>query len=327
MSSDSPITWHWTQSPLSRRLRLGARLGLKPVMNYWPMTDRGVALVGKVNEWVGARLPRPKRIEIEDVELGGVRCELTTPSTPATDDLAGGAILYLHGGAFLFCGPSTHRAICGMLASTAGVPVYSVDYRQLPAGAVAASVADAMSAYTALLDRVADRTRIVVAGDSAGGYLAMKVAELSALRNIARPVAAVGFSPVLNFDFAREDPGYFRRDAYLPMRPLEKLRERWLSGPDAIEGNPSPMDVDPDVYPPVFMSAAEYEMLRPGVETMTRRLHEAGVTVETHLWVGQVHAFPAVGPVLPEAREIIRLSVDFARRAARAARVQESSCA
>lgn len=313
----TPITWHWTQSRESTILRRTARVALKPVMTYWPISRRGIAAVNRLDRWGSARLPFPAYADITDASLGGVPCELTTPRTPARDELAGGAVLYLHGGAFLFGGPPTHRALCARLSSQAGVPVYSVEYRQLPDGPVAASVADAIAAYTALLDEVDDPSRIVVAGDSAGGYLAMKVAEIAALRGIRRPAAVFGYSPLLDLDLGADDPGYFRRDAYLPTRPLAKLRPMWLAGPDGIEGEPSPVDADPALFPPVFLCAAEYELLRPGVETMTRLLHEAGVPVETHLWVGQVHAFPALGPRLPESREIVRLSLDFARRAVR----------
>ncbi|QDQ99372.1 alpha/beta hydrolase [Tomitella fengzijianii] len=300
---------------MAKRIRRLARVAVKPLMTIWPMTERGIDVIERADHWAESRIPYPAGADITDVLLGGVRCERTMPREAATAGLAGGAVLYLHGGAFLFGGPSTHRGVCALLAKTAGVPVYSVEYRQLPAGPVSASVADAVSAYTALLESVADPSRIIVGGDSAGGYLAMKVAEIAALRSIRGPAAVIGYSPLLDLVLGKNDPGYFRRDAYLPTRPLEKLRERWLDGPAMIEGAQSPVDADPALFPPVFLSAAEYELLRPGVEVMTQRLHDAGVPVETHLWVGQVHAFPAVGPRLPEAREIVRLSVEFARRA------------
>ncbi|GAA4819718.1 alpha/beta hydrolase [Tomitella cavernea] len=314
-TATAPFTWHWTQSRMAKRIRRLARVAVKPVMTFWPMTERGIDVIERADHWAESRIPHPAGADITDVLLGGVRCERTTPRTPATDALAGGVVLYLHGGAFLFGGPSTHRGVCALLAKTAGVPVYSVEYRQLPAGPVSASVADAVTAYTALLESVEDPAHVIVGGDSAGGYLAMKVAEIAALRSIRRPAAVFGYSPLLDLVLGENDPGYFRRDAYLPTRPLEKLRERWLDGPDTIEGEQSPVDVDPALFPPVFLSAAEYELLRPGVEVMTQRLHDAGIPVETHLWVGQVHAFPAVGARLPEAREIVRLSVEFARRA------------
>lgn len=318
MSTDSPIVWHWTRSRASRRLRWLARVVAKPLMTYWPMTDLGISALGSLNRWMGDRLPEPERAEIERIILGGVHGEVTRPRQPATDELAGGAILYLHGGAFLFGGPPTHRDICAQLAASTGLPVHSMDYRQLPDGPVADSVADAMAAYTALSDSVRDPTRIIVAGDSAGGYLSMKVGEIAALRGIQPPAAVIGFSPLLNIELsAADDPGYFARDAYLPIGQLERLRGRWLGGPDSIEGADSPLDADPALFPPVFLSAADYELLRPGVEKMTRLLHASGAVVETHLWAGQVHAFPAVGEALPEGREIVRLCSDFARRAVR----------
>ncbi len=83
----------------------------------------------------------------------------------------------------------------------------SVRYRQLPEGSIGTSVKDAMAAYTALLETAENPNKIVVAGDSAGGYLAMKVAEITALRGITRPAAVVGYSPpLLNVNLEDHDP-------------------------------------------------------------------------------------------------------------------------
>ena len=63
-------------------------------------------------------------------------------STPIDGPTSNGAILYLHGGAFLLCGLNTHRRIVERLAQATGMAVLSVDYRQLPNGRLADSLAD-----------------------------------------------------------------------------------------------------------------------------------------------------------------------------------------
>ncbi|MBP1161116.1 acetyl esterase/lipase [Rhodococcus sp. PvR044] len=307
------IVWHWNVSLRARLVFWFARIFIKPLFTVWPMSDRGILALGKLDEW-SDRTPAPKGVSVEPVTLGGVPCEKVTHPRRATDALQGATILYFHGGGFVFCGLATHRAACGALAARSGVPVISVEYRQLPYGGIGTSLFDAMAAYTALLETCEDPTRIIVAGDSAGGYLAMKVAEICALQGITPPAAVIGYSPLLNVDLESHDPEYMKRDAYLPMRQVRNLKDRWLAGPDLIVGAQSPVAADPTLFPPVFLSAAEYELMRPDVEIMTDRLERAGRPVETHLWSGQIHAFPVLGIMLEESKTLIALSIEFARR-------------
>ncbi|TQF74889.1 alpha/beta hydrolase [Rhodococcus spelaei] len=313
MRTGESTVWHWNTSLRAHVISAFARTVVKPLFTIWPTTDRGILALAGLETYLD-RLPAPPNVTVEPLLLGGVRCERVTHPRHATDSLDGATILYLHGGGFVFCGLGTHRAACALLAARAGVPVVSVEYRQLPHGGVGTSIADAMSAYRALLDSCEDPSKIIVAGDSAGGYLAMKVAEIAALQGLPTPAAVIGYSPLLNLHLEKHDPQFMRKDAYLPMSQVHKLKDRWLSGPDAIIGADSPVDADPALFPPVFLAAAEYELMRPDVELLTERFERAGRPIETHLWSGQIHAFPVLGSILPEGQEIVGLSVDFVRR-------------
>ncbi|MFD1811981.1 alpha/beta hydrolase [Rhodococcus gannanensis] len=305
--------WHWDVSARARVVDAVARTVVKPVFSAWPSSDVALRVLAEVNTLAGM-LPAPPNTQVARTTLGGVRCDRITHARRATDELDGATILYLHGGGFVFCGTGTHRTLCALLSARSGAPVYSVDYRQVPVGGIGTSIADAMSAYRALLDTCVDPTKIIVAGDSAGGYLAMKVAEIAALQGLPRPAAVLGYSPLLNLHLDRHDPQFMRRDAFLPMNQVAALKERWLDGPDDIVGVHNPVDADPSLLPPVFLTSAEHELMRPDVELLTARLEKAGRHVETHLWTGQIHAFPVLGAFLREARELVSLSVDFARR-------------
>ncbi|MBY6414683.1 alpha/beta hydrolase [Rhodococcus sp. BP-252] len=307
------LTWHDDVSRQARVLSCTFRLALKPAFTMWPLTDRGIRAIGQLDRAVD-RLPKPRRVTIEQVALGGVPCEKTTHPRVATGSLAGATVLYFHGGGFVFCGLATHRSACATIAARAGLPVYSVEYRQIPKGGIGTSIADAMHAYRAVLDVAADPSKVIVAGDSAGGYLAMKVAEIAVLEGLTPPAAVLGFSPLLNLDLKSHPRAFMKKDAYLPMKQVLALEGRWLNGPDAIPGAASPIEADPSVFPPVFLSTAQYELMRPDVEAMTRTLASAGKTVETHVWKGQVHAFPVLAGALPEGRTVLDLAVAFAAR-------------
>lgn len=313
MRTRDSTVWHWNVSPRARIIFGLTRTFVKPVFTLWPTNDFGIKQLARLDA-LADKLPKPKNLDIEPCTLGGVPSEKVTHPRKAQGALAGATILYFHGGGFVFCGLATHRALCGLLSAKAGVPVISVRYRQLPDGSIGTSVVDAMAAYLALLETAEDPAKIVVAGDSAGGYLAMKVAEIAALRAITRPAAVIGYSPLLNVDLENHDPDYMKRDAYLPMSQVAKLKDRWLDGPDEIAGAQSPVNADPALFPPSFLVAAEYELMRPDVEIMTENLIKAGQHVETHIWSGQIHAFPVIGKALREGQAIVALSVDFLER-------------
>lgn len=306
---------HETFSFKSRVLQRAARIVFKPILHWTPLNDRSLRTMRAIDR-VSARRPRSTHVESAELRLGGVRTESMKHEFGPDSDMT---ILYLHGGGFISCGIETHRRICERLARKTGATVYSVDYIQLPEGSVADSVQDAIAAYAALVERVAHPDKIVVAGDSAGGYLTFKIAELATRRGLPAPAALLGFSPLLSVDPEREDKAVVRitraRDAYLPARRVALIRERWLPEDATIEGYASPLHAAAYIDSPTFLVAVEDEMLRPEVEAMALLLAERGVEVETHIWRKQIHAFPVLGKALPESEMALELASDFARRA------------
>ncbi len=304
---------HEKYSLRSRVLQRGARLVLKPLMHWMPLNDRTIHALRRIDR-LSARGPRSRYVEPYRFELGGVPVESMTHRYGPSSDMT---VLYLHGGGFLSCGIETHRRACERLALYTGGSVISVDYVQLPDGCVADSVQDAINAYEALLQMVEHPDKIVVAGDSAGGYLTMKIAELATRRGLTPPAALLTFSPLLSLDFDRDDKAIERvsrmRDAYLPRRRIALVRERWVPEGASIEGYASPLLATSYINSPTFFVAAEDEILRPEVEAMALQLADRGVEVETHLWRGQIHAFPVLADAIPESREALKLAATFAR--------------
>jgi monoterpene epsilon-lactone hydrolase len=307
---------HENFSVTSRVLQRLTRIVFKPVLRITPINERSFAAIRRLDA-LHERRKRSPFVSFRVHELGGVRVEEMTHRYGPDSDMT---LMYLHGGGFFSGSIVTHRRICERLARKTGATVVSVDYVQLPEGSIAESVQDAISAYAALVDVSDHPDKIVVAGDSAGGYLTMKVAELASRRGLPAPAALIGFSPMLSVDPDREDKGIERiiraRDAYLPVQRIAKIRERWLPADGAqIEGCASPLDAADTIDSPTFLVAVEDEMLRPEVEAMALLLSERGVEVETHLWRKQVHAFPVLAGVVPESDMALQLAADFARRA------------
>lgn len=308
----SPITVHESPSAASVVLYWLARMVLKPIYRLWPLGERGMRAL-RILETAFSRLPYPRGVRHGIAELGGVEVCTHQPLRPVAEAPADTHVLFLHGGAFLFCGPATHRHVCSRLAETVGVPVYSVRYRQLPEAGVGTSVHDAYAAYRALAEQIGDAGRIVVAGDSAGGFLAAKICELAERDGLRRPSAFVGYSPQLSLDSDRHDPQLLKYDAYQPLSAVRRAKARWLRGDIALRGLRTPIDAPAVAFPPTFLTVAERELLEPDILAFTDRLYQAGVPVETHRWRRQVHAFPVLDRLLPESREAIAATGRFLR--------------
>ena len=307
---------HESYSLRARVLQRTIRMVFKPVLRFTPISERTFAAVRAIDGLQTHRRRSP-HVTFEVSELGGVRVERMTHRYGPDSDMT---LLYLHGGGFFSGSIETHRRICERLALKTGATVISVDYVQLPEGSIAESVQDVISAYAALVESSDHPDKIVVAGDSAGGYLTMKVAELASRRGLPAPAALIGFSPLLSVDPERKDKAVERitraRDAYLPIQRIAHIRERWLPEDGAvIEGCASPLHASAYISSPTFLVAVEDELLRPEVEAMALLLSSRGVEVETHLWRKLVHAFPVLVDLLPESEMAIQLAADFARRA------------
>lgn len=275
-----------------------------PVTKLMPLLDRSAALI-----------PRLSGVVHKAVVGRTWRGELVTPIDGPTSD---GAVLYLHGGAFLMCGMATHRRIVERMAQRTGMPVLSVDYRQLPIGRLHDSVSDCEEAFRWLVRTGHPASKIVIAGDSAGGHLAFATALRLRDDNAGTPAGIVGMSPWLDFDhMAKVRHHNSRRDAYIPARRLRKVA-RMVVG-EHPELHHSPVNADLHGLPPSLIICAEDEVLRCDAELMAERLAEAGVPATLQIWEGQVHAFPVLTDLTPESREALEEVITFVQERVAAA--------
>ncbi|WP_059008371.1 alpha/beta hydrolase [Streptomyces specialis] len=282
-------------------IRAACRIFVRTTLAWWPLRGPLSRLMPVVN-LVMRPVPRLRATEFRRVDGGTWRGELVAPRGRL--DVTRAALLYLHGGAFVFCGLATHRRIVERLALRTGLPVLSVDYRQLPKGALDASLADATDAFRTLVARGTDPGAIVVLGDSAGGHLAFALALETRRAGLGSPAGVVGLSPWLDFESeAKQAHPNARRDVFIPARRLARVGRLCTGTTDGpVDPLRSPVNADLSGFPPVLIQCAEDEVLRHDAELMGERLAAAGVEHTVQVWQGQVHAFPVLAHALPESR-------------------------
>lgn len=303
-----PIVHHRKPSFLSYPMWLGTRVFLRPTLSLWPLNKPGMAGLFLVDRLISVG-PKPSGVVRESMSLAGRPVELIMPSGPSRRD-SETAILYLHGGAFLVCGPGTHRSIASRLSRACELPVFSLEYRQLPKAGVGASVADAVAAYRELL---ADRGyhRVVVAGDSAGGFLAGKVVEAAAREGLPRPLAFLGFSPLLDLDVGTNPDRSSRSDAYIPQHKMAALAPLLERGPVPMSGVRRIGALADRDFPPTVLVTAEGELLETDAIELVELLDESGIDAVAHSYSWQIHAFPVMTSHHTETLDAIEVTAAF----------------
>ncbi|AZG47486.1 alpha/beta hydrolase [Gordonia insulae] len=312
-----PIVHHRKPSLLSYPMWLGTRALLRPTLSLWPLTRSGMAGLFLIDRALAIG-PKPSGVVREQMTLAGRPVELIMPSGPSRRD-SETAVLYLHGGAFVVCGLGSHRSIASRLARSTELPVFTLEYRQLPSSGVGTSVADAVDAYRELVGERGYR-RVIVAGDSAGGFLAGKVVEAAAREGLPRPTAMIGISPLLDLDVGTNPDRSSRSDAYIPQSKMAQLAGLFGRGPIPFTGVRRIVQIADADFPPTVIITAEGEMLEADAIELIETLDEAGVDAVGHSYAWQVHAFPVLTTRHPETLHAIEVTAAFVAQAIREAK-------
>jgi acetyl esterase/lipase len=247
---------------------------------------------------------------VEPVSANGVPSEWLRAPGAAED----GALVYLHGGGYCVGSLVSHKPLASRLGAASGLPVLLVDYRLGPEHVFPAAVEDAVTAVDWVLEQGIAPDRVAVAGDSAGGGLAL--ATLLARRDAGVPVpgAVACISPWT--DLTMSTPSMDANTAGDPMLDRERLQvyvDWYLAGADATDPLASPRFADLSGLPPVLIHAADDEVLLDDARLVAEAIEAAGGDVEYRTWPGAFHVFHATAGLTPEADEAVAAIGDFLR--------------
>ena len=211
-------------------------------------------------------------------------------------------ILYLHGSAFAVCSSRTHRGLTSHISAAAELPVFSVDYRLAPTHRYPAAQEDVREAWDWLVAQGYEPARIVVAGDSAGGQLAITLALELARAGESLPAAVVALSPVIDLSLrAAEIRDRIERDPFAAPRVARLMLSQYA---DAVAQQHQGLCIEFDdlgEFPPTLIQVGSREMLAADSTELARRIRGAGFEVEHRVWPGQMHVFQAFTALMPES--------------------------
>jgi len=250
----------------------------------------------------------PPTVQISPAHLGGVPGERIEGPSPCET-----VLLYLHGGGYFACSAETHRPITVYFALH-GFHVFAPDYRLAPENRFPAAVEDAVAFYRALLSAGYAPQNIVVAGESAGGGLALSL--MLSLRDagVPLPAAAALFSPWTDLaatgDSIRTNND---RCAMFEGAGIAFSAQYYLGETDPRNPLASPLYADLSGLPPLLIHVGADEVLLDDSTRLAERARAAGVRVDLKIWPVVPHAWQLVPHLVPEARQSLRESVEFLR--------------
>ena len=248
-----------------------------------------------------ARISRvPPGISIEQRSLGGVPSD----RIESGDAVRTRAVLYLHGGAYVLGSRRTHRGLAAQIALAAGAPVHLPEYRLGPEHRHPAALEDTLAAYRELLASGIDPKSIVIAGDSAGGGLAVALA--TRLRDEGEPVprGLVVLNGWLDLTCSGASMGRnARRDVGLFREWTVRSGELYRGDADPLDPELSPVRADLHGLPPTYIQVGTHDILLSDSDLFAERARAAGVEVGYTRCEGMWHDFQIGAGLLREADE------------------------
>lgn len=224
-------------------------------------------------------------------------------------------VVYFHGGGWVLGDVESYDTLGRKLAAAADATVVMVGYRLAPEHPFPAALDDA---WTTLSWAAAQCGRtdgivapVVVAGDSAGGNLALGVARRA---RAAGPdiAAALLVYPVTDVDTTRPSYEHPDNQLLLSKATMTWFLDHYLQGADGSQADVSPLnDADLSGLPPTAVALAEHDPLLDEGQELVRRLRDAGVPVAVRLFEGQMHGFFQLTNLLAASDTAVGWLVEF----------------
>jgi monoterpene epsilon-lactone hydrolase len=260
---------------------------------------------------VGQLRPLPDDIATERVDGGGVPAYWLT--APEADPER--VLMYVHGGGFQLGSLRSHGPLAAHLGRGTGRRVFFPEYRLAPEHPFPAAVDDVLAAWRWLVTAAGvDPATVLIAGDSAGGGLALTLMQALRDAGAALPAGAVLISPFL--DLTASGASLTERAGLDPIFTADTIRSFaavYLNGADPRDLAGSPLLGSQAGLPPLLIQVGGAELLLSDSERLAKAATEAGVSVTLQIAEALPHVYHGALDT-PEVTEATHEIAEFARR-------------
>ena len=243
----------------------------------------------------------PKDAIIKRVTIGNIPAEKIYYNESKKERI----ILYLHGGAYTRGSPKSHRAFVAKLSKITDSQAFTIDYRLAPENPFPAAIEDTIKAYQGIIaENQVSQSNIIIAGDSAGGGLAITSVLKMKEEEIPLPAAVVCISPWTDLTLSGKTYSTNEEsDLLLTYDEIRTAAEMYAGEKDKKNPLISPIFADLEGFPPLFIQVGESEMLYDDGIILGKNAKKAGIKVEVDIWEKMIHSFQLMNDFLPEGKK------------------------
>ncbi|MEC9247727.1 MAG: alpha/beta hydrolase [Pseudomonadota bacterium] len=222
-------------------------------------------------------------------------------------------ILYLHGGGYVMGSSKSHRALLERLCVSFGGSVFSVDYRLAPEFPFPAALDDVLNVYNWFLRDGLSPGQLVVAGDSAGGGLALATLINIREEGLPQPACGMFISPWTDLAVTGESiESCAAIDPIVNKETLVKFRSMYLNGALATTPLASPLYANLQGLCPILIQVGGSEILLDDSLRLASKLKEVEVDTCLQIWDDMIHVWHIFSPVLDKGKEAIKVLASYA---------------
>lgn len=262
----------------------------------------------KIDDEYGDQFSLPEGIKVEPVTTASFKGEWVKARGVRTDSV----LIYLHGGAYVFCSPRSHRHLVAALSEATNAAAFALDYRLAPEHPFPAAIEDSVAAYRWLLDQGVAPNRITIAGDSAGGGLT--VATMLSLRDAGLPLPAAGICISPWADLTMAGASYTANAEAVSTRDrLAGYVKLYLNNDDVRHPLVSPVFADLKGLPPLLIQVGTAEPFYDDSISLDATAKASGVDSTLEIWPEMIHVWHYFHPMLTEGRQAIARIGEFAK--------------
>lgn len=260
---------------------------------------------GELRKKIGETEPPwkcPACFTLTVTELENFTMELLESKEGASTDKI---ILQLHGGGYVGAMRNAYRMFAGLYNEVShGMSVLTIDYRVAPENPYPAALLDAYEAYVYLISQGWFAEQIILAGDSAGGGLAMALCHYLKDRGMQLPCGIVAMSPWTDLTAGGEsyETNFEKDPLFGKTRDSLIFNKDYVGDHDPMDAYISPLFGDFREFPPMLIQVGSYEMLLSDSVSVAAKAREQGVKVRLSIYEGMFHVFQMAAKMLPESR-------------------------
>lgn len=240
-------------------------------------------------ERIGALFGTERSVDYTDVQVGEMDCEWVRVQRAHMKKYV---ILYCHGGGYSTGSMVYARTLTTKLAESTSMDVFCFNYRLAPEFPYPAACEDAMAAWDHLMQFGYGARDVIVAGDSAGGNLALSLVLRLKVQGRLLPRGLVLLSPWT--DLTASGKSYAAKaglDPVLDPEYLQRMTSNYAQGRDLSDPLISPLFGDFEGFPPVYIQVGDNEMLLSDAVNLHKKLVKANVPVKIDVYKGMWHVF------------------------------------